>query len=546
LDDRRQAEREIERLHKLIAQSRETIKSLKSENASKKRSYSIIPYEGPNGTTRRPIYIECRADAVVVQPEGITLTQEDLSPPLDAGNPLAAALRAAREYVVQNSGASAANKQAEPYPLILVRPDGIKSYHAVRRAIASWDADFGYEFIGSEWKLEFPPLDPQLARLENQAVEQARIRRQVLAAAAPRAFRAGGFDAARRDFIEDGFGEGPSRGGGSGLGGGGGGPGHGGGTAAVTSSGPARGPTDQPVLQRNGPHGANIASSSRSGNASVAGVHQASTDSATKTISGTRRSSGGRTSGNSATRAGEAQDDASAGSLANLAGGVPGGETGNGLAGSHAAAPGTFRGEPAPDGAVAGVNGSAPAGGEGWTVNGGAGGPAAGGSQPTSPTSVGSSQGTGLSTLPPSQVHELPSAIRSQDLSESRGANWAVGGKGMAAVPVRRSIQVVVREDRIAILPEAAISEDTTGGREIKVEGPLINHIDDVVAAVQQQVNDWGIAGRGLYWRPVLVLQVGPDAEPRAAELAQLLKDSGIELRSSLTADRGQIQADRR
>ena len=41
--------------------------------ASAPSAYSVVPYEGPNSTRRRPIYIECRADAVVLQPEGIEL-----------------------------------------------------------------------------------------------------------------------------------------------------------------------------------------------------------------------------------------------------------------------------------------------------------------------------------------------------------------------------------------------------------------------------------------------------------------------------------------
>ena len=61
----------------------------------KPRSYSVVPYDGPNGTRRRPIYIECLADAVVLQPEGVRLSEADFEGPLGPGNPLAAALRAA-------------------------------------------------------------------------------------------------------------------------------------------------------------------------------------------------------------------------------------------------------------------------------------------------------------------------------------------------------------------------------------------------------------------------------------------------------------------
>jgi hypothetical protein len=38
----------------------------------------------------------------------------------------------------------------------------------------------------------------------------------------------------------------------------------------------------------------------------------------------------------------------------------------------------------------------------------------------------------------------------------------------------------------------------------------------------------WGIAGRGMYWRPILSIEVTPDAEFRYAELKSLLDDSGL------------------
>jgi len=38
----------------------------------------------------------------------------------------------------------------------------------------------------------------------------------------------------------------------------------------------------------------------------------------------------------------------------------------------------------------------------------------------------------------------------------------------------------------------------------------------------------WGIAGRGMYWRPVLHVYVAPEAEQRFAELSALLEGSGL------------------
>ncbi len=95
-----------------------------------------MPYEGPNQTRRQPIYLECRRDAVVVQPEGIRLTDPDFEEPLGPGNPLAMALRAAREYMLARHEFDP--QAGEPYPLLLVRPEGINAYSAARAAMKSW------------------------------------------------------------------------------------------------------------------------------------------------------------------------------------------------------------------------------------------------------------------------------------------------------------------------------------------------------------------------------------------------------------------------
>ncbi len=146
----------------------------------------MVPYEGPNQTHRRPIYLECRADAVVLQPEGIELTEADFEGPLGPGNPLAAALRAAREYMLAQRDFDP--QAGEPYPMLLVRPEGISAYYAARAAMKSWGGDFGYELVGDDWKLAYPPPDPRLADVVRQAIASARVSQARLIAAAPRQY----------------------------------------------------------------------------------------------------------------------------------------------------------------------------------------------------------------------------------------------------------------------------------------------------------------------------------------------------------------------
>ncbi len=147
-----------------------------ARRAAKERAvtYSVVPYEGSHSTHRRPIYIECTAEAIVLQPEGIELSRDDFMV-LGPGNPLASSLRAMSEYYNANAPPGQAE---EPYPLLLVRPDGIEAYRAARAALTSWASDFGYELIGSDWKLAFPTPDARLAEITRQSLSDARARQR--------------------------------------------------------------------------------------------------------------------------------------------------------------------------------------------------------------------------------------------------------------------------------------------------------------------------------------------------------------------------------
>ena len=166
-------ESELQHVRGEIASAERRVADIKQQIEKRPHCYAIIPYEGPNQTHRRPIYLECLADAVVLQPEGIRFGEADFDGQLDAGNPLAAALRAVREYLTDRAGYDP-RIHGEPYPLLLVRPRGILAFYAARGALQWWESDFGYELIGDDWNLQFPPPDPQLVKAIGQELELAR------------------------------------------------------------------------------------------------------------------------------------------------------------------------------------------------------------------------------------------------------------------------------------------------------------------------------------------------------------------------------------
>lgn len=196
-------ETQKQRLNQQIAEAQAELKKVRQEIQGRKPAYALVPYDGQSGTRRQPIYIECTADRVIIQPEGIGLTGLDFQEPLGPGNPLAASLRTIREYR-QSQGVPG---QGNPYPLLIVRPGGAESYAAAREALNGWDDEFGYELVDEDTELAYPPSDRFLAKRLIETVELARRRKIALVMAAPKKYgriedqyltatRNGGFQAA--------------------------------------------------------------------------------------------------------------------------------------------------------------------------------------------------------------------------------------------------------------------------------------------------------------------------------------------------------------
>jgi hypothetical protein len=479
-DDHEQARRELERLEKLIADTRLSIEALKEDEGKRTKSYALVPYEGQNGTLRRPIYVECRKGELILQPEGVRITEDDLRPPLGAGNPLAAALRAAREHYARLNYSTARNRDTEPYALLIVRPSGAVMNNRAQAAIRAADLDFGYELFEEESKINYEAPDPQLAMVEEQAIQHARIRQEALAAAAPRAFRQPALaKAGRFEFDENssiGFGRGGPPGGfGSGRGSADDEGNDDGGTDGMTGGG--SGGRDGKSQAEVGGGQFAAASPPTNGAGSAGGMHPPDKAHAPSTAaaSGTTQLGNPTTGGT----AGGAPPDAMSTAMP-----VDSGDQMSGIAVSTRAEP---------------------------------------------PATSQSSNDRASSD--PDDKNARPIAQR------MRGKDWAFRQKDPRAVPISRSIALVVRKDQIAVLSdEARLRSRRLANKTIPLNGDTVESIDELVRIVHEQVDCWGIAGEGLYWRPVLTLHVSPDGQERAADLARLMKDSGLEIRPAATA----------
>ena len=91
---------------------------------------------------------------------------------------------------------------------------------------------------------------------------------------------------------------------------------------------------------------------------------------------------------------------------------------------------------------------------------------------------------------------------------------------------MRRPIRIECCGDHLTIKPEFG-----EGGRVIPLQPRTEDSVDDLVVAVRDVMKGWGIAGSAMYWRPSLVLEIGPSGEGRFYELQSLLENSGFDVR---------------
>lgn len=167
-------EEDIAQVQDQIELEKKELEKLRKETSERSPRVVIVPHKGPNGTDRRPVYLECKADGITIWPEGSKITIEQLENAGYAANPLDAALRTIRMHVMR-----VYKDSVPPYPLLVVRPDGIDTYGMARRAMRDWDDQFGYELVPEKVELAFSDPDVNLKRRIEIAVNSAAAQQRV-------------------------------------------------------------------------------------------------------------------------------------------------------------------------------------------------------------------------------------------------------------------------------------------------------------------------------------------------------------------------------
>ncbi|MEM6473120.1 MAG: hypothetical protein AAF802_26400, partial [Planctomycetota bacterium] len=166
--DRTSSEQRLEQLRQEISENEAVVKQLRNEVKTEKPRFVIVPHQGPNGTNRRPIYLECKSDRLIIWPEGVEITKWQLENSSERANPLNEALRAARYHVLK-----VYQDSEPPYPMLVVRPGGEETFYAAQAAMKNWDDQFGYELVPKQVELAYPKPDPEMRKRLEDIVRRA-------------------------------------------------------------------------------------------------------------------------------------------------------------------------------------------------------------------------------------------------------------------------------------------------------------------------------------------------------------------------------------
>ena len=134
--------------------------------------------------------------------------------------------------------------------------------------------------------------------------------------------------------------------------------------------------------------------------------------------------------------------------------------------------------------------------------------------------------------LPPKKHDEKPDDKQNdrqgdkhkKSLTEKRGVDWGLRDATRGSVGVTRPIRIDCYADRLVVVSERG----PAANKAIALGSRTQQSIDTLVSTVWENMEAWGMAGRGMYWRPVLQFYVAPDAERRFVELSALLEGSGL------------------
>ena len=198
--DRERLQSEIDVMRNELSASEQRLADAKERQKTAQSKFAFVPFDGRNGTTRRPILIECTDTYIRFVPEDFRLTPAELNGFTAGFNPL---LNASRELIhywnaydrvhaeevdsdIENMAEAVTNKDLlsfgnsikEPYVLLLVRPSGAMSFLIAKNLLGQLKIPHGYELLDDDMELEFSDPNLDAKKICQQAISQTLSERE--------------------------------------------------------------------------------------------------------------------------------------------------------------------------------------------------------------------------------------------------------------------------------------------------------------------------------------------------------------------------------
>lgn len=112
-----------------------------SQILSSQQKVAIIARdEDGQNQTKKPHYIECLEDGIIIHPGQEFVSNQDIDNPDSAVGKLIAQV---------------STRKQQEYVIVAVRPDGFEVFDKVRSLLEQASIDIGFEPIDQDWKLKF-------------------------------------------------------------------------------------------------------------------------------------------------------------------------------------------------------------------------------------------------------------------------------------------------------------------------------------------------------------------------------------------------------
>ena len=112
-------------------------------------------------------------------------------------------------------------------------------------------------------------------------------------------------------------------------------------------------------------------------------------------------------------------------------------------------------------------------------------------------------------------------------LAGRRGSNWALPNAASGSIAITRPLKMVFEPEGVRLPPESGTRQKP---RFVPWANTIRKTVDPVVEIVWQRIENWGIAGSGVYWQPILEVAAEPAMNDQVEQFQALLENSGLEL----------------